>query len=62
MAGALDLRLAGPVTYDGVMLDKPWIGGGRTTSDAGDIKRALRIYIRACLLLWLIAGVVAWAR
>jgi adenosylcobinamide-phosphate synthase len=62
MAGALELRLAGPVAYDGVMHDKPWIGEG--TSDAGgdEIARALAIYIRACLLLWLIAGGAAWLR
>jgi len=28
---------------------------------AGDIARALRLYWRACLLLWLIAGGCAWA-
>jgi adenosylcobinamide-phosphate synthase len=62
MAGTLGLRLAGPITYDGVMHDKPWIGDG--TSDAGgdEIDRALAIYLRACLLLWLIAGVIAWLR
>jgi len=68
MAGALKLRLAGPICYDGVMHDKPWIGlQGRadgTPVDAGpvDIRRALKVYRRACLLLWLIAGGVAWAR
>ena len=63
MAGALKLRLAGPICYDGVMLDKPWIGG-QGHSDAGpvDIRRALAVYRRACFLLWLIAGGVAWAR
>lgn len=62
MAGVLGLRLAGPIAYDGVMHDKPWIGDG--TSDAGgdEIDRALTIYIRACLLLWLIAGSALWLR
>jgi adenosylcobinamide-phosphate synthase len=62
MAGALGVRLAGPIAYDGVMQDKTWIGDGRITADAADIRRALAIYTRACLLLWLIAGAVAWAR
>ena len=62
MAGALDLRLAGPVAYDGVMYDKPWIGDGRTHATADDINRALRIYLGACLLLWLIAGGAIWLR
>jgi len=63
MAGALGLRLAGPIAYDGVMQDKEWIGEGRATATAGDIDRALRIYVGVCLLLWLTAGGVAiWAR
>lgn len=61
LAGALNLRLAGPVRYDGVFHDKPWIGKGRSQATANDIRRALAIYLRACLVLWLIAGGVAWA-
>ena len=60
MAGALGLRLAGPIAYDGVACPKLWIGNGRARADAEDIHRALRITIRACLLLWLIAGLWAW--
>jgi adenosylcobinamide-phosphate synthase len=62
MAGALGLRLAGPVTYDGVERDKPWIGDGRAEADARGIREALELYRRACVALWVIAGVVAWAR
>lgn len=66
MAGALGLRLAGPVSYDGAIKDKPWIGAwsdqGRADAGPADIRRALAIYRRACLLLWLIAGGVAWVR
>lgn len=58
MAGALGLRLAGPVRYDGEAYDKPWIGTGRKTADAADIRRALAVYRRACLLLWVVAGTV----
>ncbi len=61
MAGALGLRLAGPIAYDGVVQDKPWIGEGRAEADANDILRALRLYRTACLMLWIIAGAVAWA-
>lgn len=66
MAGALGLRLAGPVVYDGMAHDKPWIGDGRTAATACDIRKALGIYIRACLALWLLAagiwlGALRWA-
>jgi adenosylcobinamide-phosphate synthase len=60
MAGALGLRLAGPIAYDGVLQDKPWIGSGRADAGADDIRRALRLYRRACLLLWGIAAAIVW--
>jgi len=62
MAGALGQRLAGPIAYDGVAQDKPWIGDGPATASAADIRRALGIYLRACLLLWIVTGGVAWVR
>lgn len=62
MASVLELRLAGPIAYDGVVLDKPWIGTGRGGATGDDVQRALGIYRRACLILWLAAGVAAWAR
>lgn len=61
MAGALGVRLAGPATYDGRVHPKPWIGTGRAAATAGDIRRALAVYRRACLLLWIVAGGAAWA-
>ncbi|SFR76366.1 adenosylcobinamide-phosphate synthase CbiB [Sphingomonas jatrophae] len=62
MAGALGVALAGPVAYDGVVQAKAWIGAGSRPAQAGDLRRALAIYLRACGLLALIAGGVAWAR
>ena len=62
MAGALGLRLAGPASYDGEAHAKPWIGEGRADAGSVDISRALNLYLRACALLWVIAGVTAWAR
>lgn len=61
MAGALGLRLAGPIAYDGVSHAKSWIGDGRVDASAADIVRALAVYRRACALLWIIAGGFAWA-
>jgi adenosylcobinamide-phosphate synthase len=44
MAGALGLRLAGPRTYAGVVVDDHWMGDGRTEATVQDIDRALTIY------------------
>lgn len=57
MAGALGLRLGGPVAYDGVAYAKPWIGDGQSSATAADIGRALGVYRRACLILWLVASI-----
>ena len=62
MAGGLGVALAGPVAYDGVMHDKPWIGADGRTAIGTDTGRALKIYLRACASLWLIAGGIAWLR
>ncbi|WP_419815712.1 adenosylcobinamide-phosphate synthase CbiB [Glacieibacterium sp.] len=59
MAGALGRQLGGPVSYDGEPAWRAPMGRG-PGPDAGDLARALRIYRLACLLLWLIVGVVAW--
>ncbi len=50
MAGALGLRLAGPRAYHGAMLDAHWIGDGRETAGAPDIRIALRQYRVACAI------------
>lgn len=60
MAGGLRVRLAGPVAYDGVTADKPWFGGQYPDPTSTDLLRALRVYRRACLFLWMIAGAIAW--
>ena len=62
MAGALGVALAGPVAYDGVRQDKPWIGAAGRAARAGDVARALAIHVRACLLLAVAAGAFAWLR
>ena len=60
MAGILDVRLAGPVAYDGVQQDKPWINAEGRSAGAIDIDHALRIYIRACFLLWVVTALTIW--
>jgi adenosylcobinamide-phosphate synthase len=54
MAGALAVRLGGPAAYDGNIHERPVFGDG-TSPDAGDLARGLRIYVRACVLLWVTA-------
>lgn len=63
MAGALRVRLGGPVRYDGVMTDRPVFGDWAPPS-AADLMRGLWVYGVACALLLtlLIAGGVAWPR
>lgn len=50
MAGALGLRLAGPRTYDGIVVQDHWMGSGTATANAGHIRNALKVYRLACLL------------
>jgi len=56
MAGALDLRLAGPRVYEGVTVEDRWMGSGRADADGTDIRRALQVYRMACLIQ---AGIIA---
>ncbi|MCY4486201.1 MAG: adenosylcobinamide-phosphate synthase CbiB [Deltaproteobacteria bacterium] len=57
MAGALDLRLAGPRRYKGVVTADPWLGEGTAAATENDIRRGLRVYVGACLLLAVLVGV-----
>jgi adenosylcobinamide-phosphate synthase len=63
MAGALGLRLGGPAAYDGIVLNRPWLGFG-LRPEAGDLQRGLALYLRACGLMWLLLalGMLAWPR
>lgn len=56
MAGALGLALAGPRRYGGVMVDDVFMGDGRREADAADIRRALRLYWTADLLMVALLG------
>jgi adenosylcobinamide-phosphate synthase len=59
MAGVLARRLGGPVSYDGEEAYRANLGSG-PRPDAESLRAALGVYWRACLMLWLIAGVLAW--
>ena len=63
MAGALGIRLAGPRIYASVPVDDDWIGDGARPAVARDIRRALGIYRRACVIQFcvlLVIAVLAW--
>ena len=51
MAGALGVRLSGPRSYHGALTEEPWLNAGGRDPLAADIRRGLRLYIRAMLLL-----------
>ncbi len=59
MAGALGLRLAGPRSYDGMLVDDHWMGDGRVDANARDIRHALRLYTRACAIQTLAVAALA---
>jgi adenosylcobinamide-phosphate synthase len=59
MAGALGRQIGGPVRYDGEPAIRAMLGDG-PVPNAADMRRALGIYRRACLLLWTLVGAFAW--
>lgn len=61
MAGALELRLAGPRIYGDTRVEDHWMGDGRAEANATDIRRALGLYRKACGLLWALALIGALA-
>lgn len=61
MAGALSVELGGGAFYDGDWIARATLGECARPG-TGDLRRAMRIYLRACLLLWLGVGVLIWLR
>jgi adenosylcobinamide-phosphate synthase len=57
MAGALMIQLGGPCRYDGLWHGRPVFGTG-TKAQTHHLQHGLRIYKKACVLLWLAA--LAW--
>lgn len=61
MAGALGVQLGGGAAYDGEWIARAALGDGARPG-APDLARALSIYRRACVALWLMTGVLIWLR
>jgi len=59
MAGALDLALSGPRRYGELVVDDPWLGDGRARATPSDMRRALMVFIAACLIQLLILAALA---
>jgi adenosylcobinamide-phosphate synthase len=55
-AGALNLRLGGPASYDGQMHERPVFGSGAPATPA-DLRRGLNLYLKSCAVLWLLLAV-----
>ena len=60
MAGGIGAALAGPRSYDGAVEDEPWIGGEFSAQiGSGDIRRALYLFVVACLFEAAVVAVLA---
>ncbi|MDP4823188.1 MAG: adenosylcobinamide-phosphate synthase CbiB [Aestuariivirgaceae bacterium] len=59
LAGAMDIKLGGPRSYDGEKVDLAFMGTGRETLKAQDIRDGLKLYSRAMWLLTGLAGLGA---
>jgi len=62
MAGALDLALAGPRRYAERVVKDAWIGDGSARAGVKDIRRALYLYVVACLINALFVAAVVVVR
>lgn len=51
MAAALGLRFGGPRSYQGEMVDLPWMGEGRTNLTRDDIRNGVQLMQKAMVLL-----------
>jgi adenosylcobinamide-phosphate synthase len=61
-AGALNLALAGPRRYGAVTVDDPWVGSGRARATTADIRRALFLFVVACLIHAMLIGALLLAK
>jgi len=62
MAGALDLSLAGPRQYGGERVEDAWIGEGSEDAGAAEIRRALGLFVVACIIEAALIGLVTMLR
>lgn len=61
MAGVLDVRLGGPSTYGGLVVEKPFIGDGETADYRVAATQTLGIAVVASSLAVVLSTAVLWA-
>ncbi|HTW35289.1 MAG TPA: adenosylcobinamide-phosphate synthase CbiB [Rhizomicrobium sp.] len=59
MAGVLDIRLSGPRSYHGSVVDEPWVNDRGHMPDTADLETALQIMVRICAILLVITLLAA---
>jgi adenosylcobinamide-phosphate synthase len=59
VAGALDIRIAGPRRYGGALREDAWMGDGRREIGHKDIRQALKLYLHAAGLFIVLMFVFA---
>ena len=60
MAGALDLRLAGPRIYGETLIQDAYMGDGRADAALDDAERALDLFHTACVILSCVIGLLTF--
>jgi len=62
MAGALGLSLGGPRRYGSEPVSEAWLGSGSAEASPADIRRALGVYVVACVLQAALVAALAGLR
>jgi len=62
MAGALGLSLGGPRRYGSELVSEAWLGSGSAEASPADIRRALGVYVVACILQAALVAALAGLR
>ncbi len=61
MAGALGLRLGGPVAYEGEVERRAWLGNGKEAATSADVREAVRIlWVASMVAVAVLLGGRAW--
>jgi adenosylcobinamide-phosphate synthase len=60
VAGALDIKLAGPRRYKEGIVDDPYLNVDGRDATPADIRRALRILVLACAIQFAVLAMLAW--